>query len=175
MSKDNLNIRQVTQKIQRVPDRLRPRIKRHFQQQLVCTLTAQAVQAVQPFHAIADQHLCAELNQRSVFRQLMEQQPCSFLPTAQEGFDGLLVRVKMRRCTDRFHASRSCHLHLFQRGRKAIAPMVAAGKNMGMIVKRQVELHITALHTTQNRNTYIRICPHIYICKHTSRISYSGR
>ena len=46
------------------------------------------------FHAIADQHLCAELNQRSVFRQLTEQQPCSFLPTAQEGFDGLLVRVK---------------------------------------------------------------------------------
>ena len=32
---------------------------------------------------------------------------------------------------------------------------------MGMVVKRQVELHITALHTTQNRNTYIRICPHI--------------
>ena len=170
-------ILQIQQLIQRVPDRLRPRIKRHFEQQLIRALAAQTVQALKPLHPVADEHLRTEANLRRLFRQMRTQQLRALLPAAQEGFRRFLVRVKVRRRADRSDAGRSRHIQLPQRRLKPVAPMVTAGQDVCMIVQRQVDPAVTALHRDRNTNTYIRTCRRIctYTYRRIFRTSYSCR
>ena len=175
--KDDLYILQIQQLIQRVPDRRRPRIKRHLEQQLVRALAAQAVQAVKPLHPVADEHLRAEANLRRPFRQMRTQQLRALRPAAQEGFRRFPVRVKMRRRADRSDAGRGRHIQLPQGRLKPIAPMVTAGQHVRMVVQRQVDHAVTALHRDRNTNIYIRTCRRIctYAYRHIFRTSYSYR
>lgn len=175
--KDDLYILQIQQMIQRVPDRRRPRIKRHLEQKLVRALAAQAVQTRKPLHPVADEHLRTEANLRRPFRQMRTQQLRALCPAAQEGLRRFPVRVKMRRRADCSDAGRGRHIQLPQGRLKPIAPMVTAGQHMRMVVQRQVDRAVTALHRDRNMNTYIRTCRSIctYTYGHIFRTSYSYR
>lgn len=52
-----VNISQIIQSIQCIPNRSRPTIKRHLQQKFVCSFKTEFVNGLQPFHSVANQHL----------------------------------------------------------------------------------------------------------------------
>ena len=95
------------------------------------------------FHAVADQDFRSEKNLgRDRGKSQTERFP-AVLPTRQKGGYGFLAGIKMRRGTDCLYSRIRCHGKLTQRGIKSVAAMIAAGKNMRMIVKREIEfVHI---------------------------------
>ena len=89
------------------------------------------------------------------------------MDTGCEALDVLLA--------ERMLLCRSRHIQLPQRRLMPVAPMVTAGQDVCMIVQRQVDPAVTALHRDRNTSTYIRTFRRIYTYRRIFRTSYSCR
>lgn len=98
MGQNDADVLPLTQGEQRIPQGGRPRVKRHFQQQLVRPLQTQAGKVVKPFHAVADQDLGPQQDARKL--RPARQRRSAARSALQKGGGVLAVRVEVRRGAD---------------------------------------------------------------------------